>query len=777
MQDYEKLGVFYLGKEINADSGESTDNLLLYDSKDLTTHAVCLGMTGSGKTGLCISLLEEAAIDGIPALIIDPKGDMTNLALQFPQLSAEEFLPWINKDEALKSDKSEQAYAQKQAEMWSHGLATWNQTGDRIKRLKDAAELTIFTPGSTAGKSISILDSFSAPPKEIIDDNDTYSERIASTATSLLGLLGIDADPLQSREHILLSTILNFYWAQRKDLDLSSLIHAVQTPPVTKVGIFDLEDFYPAKERFGLAMALNNLLAAPAFQTWFEGEALDIDRLLYTDKGKPRLSILYIAHLNDAERMFFIALLLNQVLSWMRQQSGTTSLRALLYFDEIFGYLPPIGNPPSKKPLMTLLKQARAFGLGIVIATQNPVDLDYKGLSNIGSWFIGRLQTERDRARVLDGLSYSTASFDVKQMDELIGGIGKRVFLLHNIHDNYPVLFQTRWALSYLRGPLTKQQIKEISQNKQKFEAVTQAEIQHKEYKAETQQPILGNDIKSFFLPIRSLAPEGGSLCYRAQLYAKILVHYFDGRRSIDVQKPLALLTEIEESALPVQWENSTASDVHETDFIHYAGPDARFEAPPAAAKESKNYKAWETDLKEYIYRSEKLTLYKSAKYKLVSQPEESERDFRMRMALQAREQRDEWTKKLREKYSSQIENLEKRIRTAEEKVIREQEQAKQQKLQTALNIGTTLLGAFLGRKTASRSTLYRAGGAVRSASRIQKETGDVARASENLEILKQQFSDLQEEFQKELNAGADKFNVVDEELETILIRPTKTGI
>lgn len=777
MQDYEKLGLFYLGKQVNPQDKTVMENLLLYDSKDLMTHAVCLGMTGSGKTGLCISLLEEAAIDGIPALIIDPKGDMTNLVLQFPNLTAADFVPWINKDEARKKGKTDQDYAQEQADLWAKGLMSWHQSGERIRRLQESADLTIYTPGSTAGAPISILKSFSAPPAEVIKDTDSYNERIASTVTSLLGLMGMDVDPLQSREHILLSTILNHYWGQSKDIDLSMLIQAVQAPPVNKVGFFDLEAFYPGKERFQLAMALNNLLAAPAFQAWLQGAALDVGQLLYTDKGKPRLAIMYIAHLSDAERMFFVSLLLNQVLAWMRRQSGTTSLRALLYFDEIYGYLPPTSNPPSKKPIMTLLKQARAFGLGVVLATQNPVDLDYKALSNIGTWFIGRLQTERDRARLLDGLSSGSSALDIKRMDELIAGLGKRVFLLHNVHEDAPVLFHSRWAMSYLSGPMTRQQIKDLNRIEVYAPASTPSSAADIKLAAASGRPTLPDDIKVYCMPVRSLRPADSSPAYRSRLYARAMVHYFDGRRGIDVKEPIRLLTDIVEGALPVQWEHAQRTDIDEIDLTSQADENAHFESVPAAAKDAKSYKSWEADLKEFIYRSEKLTVLKSPHFKLSSNPGESERDFRARLAQQAREQRDEWTEKLRDKYAAKISALERRIRTAEDKLYREQHQAKQQKLQTAVNVGATLLGAFMGRKAVSHATMGRAGSAMRSAGRIQKEVGDVARAEENLEILQAELKELQDRFQEDLDQSTEQFQALEEELETILIRPSKTGI
>ncbi|MBN1542242.1 DUF87 domain-containing protein, partial [candidate division KSB1 bacterium] len=359
METYEKLGSFYLGREVDPETQSITERQLLYDSKDLTTHAVCVGMTGSGKTGLCICLLEEAAIDGIPAIIIDPKGDMGNLLLAFPELRSQDFMPWVDAAEAAKKNLTLQDYAEQQAALWRKGLAEWDQDGERIRRFKDAADVTLFTPGSSAGAPISILHSFDAPTLQEREDADLYRERIAVTVTSLLGLLGIDADPIQSREHILLSSLFEHYWSGGKALDLATLIQAVQSPPISRIGVFEMESFFPSKERFKLAMALNNLLAAPGFAGWLEGEAMNIDRLLYTDSGKPRISIFSIAHLSDSERMFFVALLLTQIIGWVRRQSGSGSLRALLYFDEIFGYLPPVSNPPAKAPLLTLLKQAR----------------------------------------------------------------------------------------------------------------------------------------------------------------------------------------------------------------------------------------------------------------------------------------------------------------------------------------------------------------------------------------------------------------------------------
>ena len=463
--DYEKLGQFYLGREYDLEKKSSAaGNLVLYDSKDLVTHAIVVGMTGSGKTGLCIDLIEEAAIDGVPTIAIDPKGDLTNLMLTFPDLRPEDFRPWINEEDAARKGVTPDEYAKQQADLWRKGLESWGQSGDRIRRLRDAADFAIYTPGSTAGIPVSILRSFAAPSEQLREDTELFRERVSTTATSLLALVGIAADPIKSREHILISTLFSAAWAEGKDLDLEALVGRIQKPPMARIGALDLEKFYPEKDRGELAMRINGLLASPGFGGWLEGEALDVGALYRTPAGKPRVSIFSIAHLSDAERMFFVALLLNEILGWVRMQSGTTSLRAILYMDEIFGFFPPVAEPPAKRPLLTLLKQARAFGLGVVLATQNPVDLDYKGLANTGTWLLGRLQTERDKQRVLEGLegaaAAQSASFDRKSMEELLAGLGNRVFLMNDVHEDGPVVLETRWAMSYLRGPLTRDQIK-----------------------------------------------------------------------------------------------------------------------------------------------------------------------------------------------------------------------------------------------------------------------------------------------------------------------------
>ncbi len=452
MVDFEKLGLFYLGREYDLAAQKTSDAPVLYDSRDLVTHAVCVGMTGSGKTGLCLGLIEEAAIDGVPVIAIDPKGDLSNLLLTFPGLAAQDFRPWIDEDEARRAGQSPDVFAEDQARKWKEGLAQWAQDGARIERLRSSADFAVYTPGSRAGHAVSVLSSFAAPPASVRGDGELIGERASSTATSVLTLAGAEAAP-RSREHTLLASLFSTAWAAGKDLSLAGLIEQVQSPPFEKVGILDLESFFPRKDRFDLALQLNGILAAPGFDQWFSGEPLDPAALFRTAQGKPRVSIFSIAHLGDAERMFFVSLLLNQVVGWMRAQTGTSSLRAIVFMDEISGYFPPVANPPSKGPLLTLLKQARAFGVGVVLATQNPVDLDYKGLSNIGTWFIGRLQTERDKARMLDGLEGAAAgALNRADADQMLSMLPKRVFLLHNVHQPRPTVFQTRWTMSYSAG-------------------------------------------------------------------------------------------------------------------------------------------------------------------------------------------------------------------------------------------------------------------------------------------------------------------------------------
>ena len=792
MQDFEILGQFYLGKKYDLKKQASSDDLILYDSKDMVTHAVCVGMTGSGKTGLCLSVLEEAAMDSVPVIAIDPKGDLANLLLTFPDLAPGDFEPWINEDDARRKGVSPSEFATQQSELWKNGLAKWGQDGERIRKLRETAEFAIYTPGSSAGIQLSIMKSFTVPPPEIMEDGELLRERISTTVTSLLGLLGIEADPIRSREHILLSTIINTCWQNGKDLDLAALIQQIQQPPFNKIGVMDIESFYPGKERFELAMSINNLLASPGFSSWMEGEPLDINNLLYTPSGKPKISIISIAHLNDAERMFMVSLLLNQVLGWMRQQSGTTSLRAMLYMDEIFGYFPPVANPPSKQPLLTLLKQARAFGLGIMLATQNPVDLDYKGLGNTGTWFIGRLQTERDKARVLEGLEGASASagmeFDRGAMEETLAGLGNRIFLMNNVHNDAPVVFETRWAMSYLRGPLTRNQIKQLTDPiRDQLQGVpmvaakaapTSGMKKAATSSASGARPLLASDVTQYFLPLRSNAPdEGCTLVYSPMVIGATDIHFVDSKTEIDHSQVAVFLASITDNTIPVDWSDANEISTDPNDLETEPNDAGQFAEVPSIAGKGKSFEKWGKDLTDFIYRNRTIDLLYSEYHEVFSTPDESERDFRVRLNQLVRETRDGEVENLRQKYASKIATLEERMRRAQMAVEKEAQEAQSAKMQGFLSIGASLLGAFMGNKVVSSTNLTRGARAISSMSRASKQSGDVGRAEETVEAIGAQIQELEAQFQAETDALKSQSDPTTERLETISAKPKKKDI
>lgn len=792
MEPYEKLGAFYLGRSSDPAGDSLGDDLVLYDSRDLLTHAFCVGMTGSGKTGLCIGLLEEAAIDGIPAIVIDPKGDLANLLLTFPDLAPRDFRPWINDAAASRKEMTPDAYAAAQAESWRAGLESSDQSGDRIRRLKEAADFRIYTPGSETGFPVSILSSFGAPPEEILLDADLLNERINSTATSLLTLIGVDAKSLTSREHILLSIIFEHAWKERTDLDLTTLIRGVQAPPVSRIGVLELETFFPAKERFELAMALNNLLASPGFETWLSGEPLDIDSVLYTPKGKPRIAIFSIAHLSETERMFFVSLLLNQVLGWVRTRPGSTSLRAVIYMDEIFGYIPPVAEPPSKRPLLTLLKQARAYGVGVVLATQNPVDIDYRALSNIGTWFVGRLQTDRDRDRVLDGIAGSaagsTAGFDKKSLGEIIRGLGKRVFLMHNIHENQPAVLYTRWTMSYLSGPLTRIQIKELmdpikARGADSVTAGTAGRVRDPDSPrraaapaAPSTRPILPPGIPEGFLPIDE-KPGDKDIFYSPGLLGFANVRFVHGRTGPEHSETIGLWTPLHPEAKTVEWETAIAVDLGVDDIEADPAHGAQFGVLPPKASNTRSYAGWKRQLVTTLHQTQRYELMKSPRFNTISNPGESERDFRIRLGDTARENRDFAVEQLRKKYTSKVRTIEDRIRRADLAVDHEKEQAKLQKLQTAISFGATMLSAFLERKKFGRSTIGRATTTARGVGRSAKEAQDIERARTRLDSLREQLAALQNDFDAEIDRIESRFDPEIEILDTITLKPHKKDI
>lgn len=774
MQPFEKLGAFYLGRRFDPAAGRPVNEPILYDAKDLTTHAVCVGMTGSGKTGLCLGLLEEAAIDAVPAIAIDPKGDIGNLLLTFPELRPADFEPWVSSSDATRKGRTVKEHARAVAEMWRKGLADWGQDGERIQRLRDAAEVTIYTPGSNAGRSLSVLGSFTAPPAALVEDADAMRERVLAAASGLLTLLGIQADPVRSREHILISRLLDDAWREGRDLELADLIRLVQQPPFDRIGVIDLETFFPAGDRFELAMTLNNLLASPGFASWLEGDPLDVQRLLWTESGKPRISILSIAHLSDVERMFFVTLLLNEVVSWVRTQPGSTSLRALVYMDEVFGFFPPVANPPSKPPMLTLLKQARAFGLGVVLATQNPVDVDYKGLSNAGTWFLGRLQTERDKQRVLDGLesaAATTGGFDRGAIDALLSGLQSRVFYLHNVHEDGPVLMHTRWAMSYLRGPMTREEIKKLTPEDGAPAAAPVKKTEPVAVPEETSdRPLVQAAVDEQFATAKSTTEAG---YYRPALAGEVRLHFVHARKKLDEWEERMVVADLPPGDEP--WKD--AMPLEGVQLQSEPLPGFGFADLPAEATRSAAHKAWKKQLADWAYRNQTVTLWHCKALRQTSALGESEGDFRARLTQAAREQRDLAVEKLRKKYAPRLQRLEDRIRGAEQRLDRESSQVRQQTMQTAISVGSTVLGALFGRKLGSVGNVGRATTAMRGASRIRREKEDVRRAAESLEALREKQEELSREFEDQTLEIQEAFEPDALELEAVDVRPRKTDI
>ena len=780
---YEKLGVFYLGRPYDLEKGTAAPEPLLYDSRDLVTHAVAVGMTGSGKTGLLLSILEEAAIDKIPALVIDPKGDLANLLLTFPELRPADFAPWVDPDAAARAGVTPEEFAAKQADTWRNGLAQWGQSGERIARLREAADFAIYTPGSEAGLPISILSSLTAPPPEVVSDGDLLRDRVQTLVSSLLALLEIESDPMRGREHILLSNIFDQAWRAGRSLDLAGLIQQIQKPPVDRIGVLDLETFYPAKERFELAMAFNSLLGSPGFGAWMVGEPLDVDRLLYTPAGKPRVAILSISHLSDRERMFFVSLLLEQAIGWMRSRPGTTSLRALICMDEVFGYMPPVANPPSKRPLLTLLKQARAFGLGLVLATQNPVDLDYKGLSNVGTWFLGRLQTERDKQRLMDGLEGAAGGgLDRATLEKILSGLGNRIFLLHNVHEDAPVVFQCRWALSYLRGPLTRPEIKRLMDPLKRAASAAASPsgaaapgpapkpVSSAGSDLASAAPVLPPEIPQRFLPVRS---QRAGIVYEPALFAAATVHFVDEKKGIDHAEELSLLASLGDE---VDWSAADAVALGKDDLEEEPVESASFGALTDAAVRARSYDGWRKQLEDTLFRTRRCELFRSPSLDALSQPGESERDFRIRLGDLARQRRDEQVETLRKKYAPKVAQLEDRIRRAEQAKDKQAEQARSQTWNAVISTGTAVLGALFGGGRRG-STFSKAGTAARGFGRTLEERQDVARAEENLGVVQQQLSDLNAELKAEIDRLEARLDPTTEELEVLGLKPRKKDV
>jgi hypothetical protein len=800
----EKLGSFYLGTQYDLKKSLITKNAVNYDARDLTTHAVCFGMTGSGKTGLCVDLLEEAALDKVPAIIIDPKGDITNLLLQFPNLQPQDFKPWINPDDARRKGKTVDEYAQYTAELWRNGLNQWGIDSTRIKALQDSADFVIFTPGSDAGIPVSLLSSLAAPKLSFEENSEIIREQITGTVAALLELAGVNADSVRSREAILLATIFDYFWKKKQDLDLATLISSIQKPPVRKLGVFDVDTFYPEKDRFELAMAFNSLIASPNFQSWLKGESLDIDNLLYDNKGKPRHCIFYLAHLSERERMLFVTLLLEKVLIWVRGQTGTTSLRALLYFDEVFGFMPPVAEPPSKKPLITLLKQARAFGLGCILVTQNPVDIDYKGLTNTGTWFIGKLQTERDKKRVLDGLQgvASQSGIDTKDYSDLISSLSSRVFLYHNVHENEPIVFYTRWAMSYLRGPMTRPQIKQLMINRKELmntskttDSVQTLKLAESKVTEETlmrNPPALSPGIPEVFFPLdlsenkaknsiiekfgNNVSIENIKLRYKPTIFGSGTVHFFDRKESIDKQIEKNLIIEDLDQTSFLDWKNAKATKVGNTDLLNnknqVSDKEAFFDLIPELANSLTEFKNLNKDLKDFLYYSSVLKLKMNDDLDVIQHPEESERDFKIRLLQRSREERDAEVDKLKGKYAKKLDKLQTKLSKLEFDLSDDEADYNARKREEFVGAGESVLSIFMGSRRTSRATTI-----ARRRRMTSKAKRKVDETKEDIVRTKEDIMELEEELKTAIEKIVKKYEKVADDLSLKEVKPRKTDV
>lgn len=807
---------FYLGHIVDPTTGDKTGDKLLYDPDDLTTHAVIVGMTGSGKTGLCLDLMEEAALNHVPALMIDLKGDITNAVLHFPNLAPADFEPWINADEAKRSGKSVAEAAAGTASLWKNGLAGSDIGPERLQALKDSAQFAIYTPGSDAGLPISILSSLAAPDLAWAGNEESLRERIASTVTAILGLIGMtNIDPVRSREHILLSNIFETAWSQGKDLDLGELIMQVQNPPFEKLGVFDVKQFFPDKDRFDLAILLNNILASPAFQSWIKGEPLDIQSMLYMPDGKPRHTIFYLAHLSEDERMFFVTLLYGAVETWMRSQAGTSSLRAIVYFDEIFGYLPPIGNPPSKEPMLRMLKQARAFGVSQVLATQNPVDVDYKALSNAGTWFIGKLGTEQDKARLLDGLESAMANsgaLDKREYDKLISGLGKRVFLLRNVHEKKPVTFGTRWAMNYLAGPMTRSQIpalntlagatglseaEVVTQNvppKAKAAAVPSAAEAAAsapaglELPGSRTRPAVPGRVQEFFLPVeldiedaakaanRRLPgnPNSIGIVYRPVLIARADVRYNQRKYGVNMERPVSLIAEEPDSRGFVDWEdyiNPEAAPIIEEDHLdRRPDPDAHFVQLEAPLSDSKIMSSMQKDFVDWIYRGADVSVRANEQLKVFAAPDVSQEEFEEMCATAAKEKAMAEYEKVSKQYDKKIASVEKKLAKEKRELEEDEADLASRRREEGMKHVETVFGMVFGRKRSLSSSMTKR----RMTSRAK---ADVEESQEEIAALQKELERLEDEKDAQVDELEEKWLDIAEEVTEIPIQPYKKDI
>ncbi|MEN8143613.1 MAG: DUF87 domain-containing protein [Gemmatimonadota bacterium] len=776
-------GRLFLGGVLDQD-GQGTDEHLIQDADDLTTHGVIVGMTGSGKTGLGVILLEEALLSGVPTLVIDPKGDMGNLMLHFPQLRPDDFRPWIDSAEAKRKGVSEDELAAATAQTWKEGLASWGIGSARMEARADAAQVALYTPGSTAGIPLNIVGSLAAPTAESLD-LAVLRDEIQDFVSSLLVLAGLESDPLSSPEHILLSNLIEQAWSEGRDLSLPALIGLVQGPPLRKLGVFELDVFFPPKDRTKLAMRLNGLVASPSFAEWLEGPPLDIQQLLWTDDGRPRASIVSIAHLSEHEQQFVVTLILSKLVTWMSQQPGTSELRALVYIDEVFGFAPPTAEPPTKRPILTLYKKARAHGIGMVLSTQNPVDLDYKIMSNAGTWMIGRLQTERDKARILEALRSASGDVDVDRFDALIGGLGKRQFVRHTARSDKPVVFGTRWAMSYLRGPLTRHDVARLTADAPERGVRTAAAAA-----TETEQepvPALG-DFESTVAPavasgvrVHYMRPDApwaqgvGAVStgkrYRAGVVARVHLLFDDRPSGLDHREEWeAVLFPIGRQA---RASDALAVDVDDRDFTADSPAEAVYEFPEARIDQATFFRRFKTELTDYLYRERRMEVFRNRKLKLYSRVGEKRQQFEVRCAEAAEDLADADAAKLQDRFATRLKRARSQLDRAEQRE-RELGVDVQQRGQQELVAGAgELLSYFLGGRRRTRAL----SGVASRRSQTRRTKERLRSAEERASAKEAEIEDLEADLADELDEISTKWSEAAGEIEVIDVGLEKTDI